>query len=84
MEQKEIPSGLGEPVRPVIRILAALIGFVGLFGLALAAILYFFGAPDIRFDLKTSVDLFLLTLFAAYGICIGVRGRAPTGILPWK
>jgi len=84
METNSIPSGLGKPVRPIIRILAAIIGFAGLFGLASAAFLFFVGAPDFRFDLNNAVSIFLMALLAAYGTCIGIRGRAPKGILPWK
>jgi hypothetical protein len=84
MEAKATPSGLGKPVRALVRILAALIGFVGLFGLVLSALLFFIGAPDSRFDLKTAAELFLFAFFAIYGTCIGVRGKAPSGIVPWK
>jgi hypothetical protein len=81
---KSTPSGLGKPVRPLIRILAALIGFVGLFGLALSAYLFVVGAPDSRFDLEAASGLLLMALFATYGTCIGIRGKAPTGFVPWK
>ena len=75
---------MGKPVRPFIRILAALIGFVGLFGLALSALLFIIGAPDNRFDLEAVAGLILMALLAIYGTCIGIRGKAPTGIVPWK
>ena len=75
---------MGKPVRPLIRIFAALIGLVGLFGLGLNAFLFYVGAPDIRFEFKTVADLSLLALAAAYGIGIGVSGKAPKGVLPWK
>ena len=60
MESKLTPSGLGQPVRPLIRILAALIGLVCLFGLILHAVLLYFGAPGYRLELKTVADLSLL------------------------
>jgi len=84
MEHKEIPSGLGKPVRPLIRLFAAFIGLVGLFGLGSYAFLFYAGAPDIRFEFKTVAVLSQFALAAAYGIGIGVSGKAPKGVLPWK
>lgn len=84
METKSTPSGLGQPVRPLIRVLAALIGLVGLFGLVLHAVLIYFGAPGYRLELKAAPELFVLAIFAVYGICIGFKGKAPKGVLPWK
>ena len=84
MEPNSTPSGLGQPVRPLIRVLAALIGLLGFVGLVLHAVLIYFDAPGYRLELKTASELFLFALFAAYGICIGLRGKAPKGLLPWK
>ena len=84
MESKSTPMGLGQPVRPLIRVLAALIGLACLFALVLDAVLTYFRAPGYQLDIRAAPELFLLALFAAYGICIGVRGKAPMGVLPWK
>ena len=84
MKPESLPSGLGKPVRPLIRILAALIGLVCLISLGLSAFLFFVGAPDIRLETKTVVDLCLSALVAVYAIGIAVSGKAPKGIWPWK
>jgi len=84
METDSTPSELGQPVRPLIRVLAALIGLVGLFGLVSHAVLIYVGAPGYRLELKTAPELFLFAICAAYGVCIGLRGKAPKGLLPWK
>ena len=81
---KSTTTGLGQPVRPLIRVLAAIIGSVSLLALVLHAVLTYLGAPGYKLDVSASPELFLFALFAAYGICIGVRGKAPKGVLPWK
>ena len=84
MESKSTPTGFGQPVRPFIRALAAIIGSVSLIGLVLHAVLTYLGAPGYKLDVSAAPELFLLALFAVYGICMGVRGKAPMGVLPWK
>lgn len=82
--KREIPSGLGQPVGPLIRVLAALLGLIGVFNLGLAAILFFLGAPIIQLNLMTVADLVISALLVFYGFGIGLKGRAPNGIWPWK
>ena len=84
MESKSTPSGLGQPIRPLLRALAAIIGSVSLLALVLHVVLTYLGVPGYQLDVSAAPELFLLALFAAYGICIGVRGKAPMGVLPWK
>ena len=84
MKNESIPSGLGQPVRPFIRILAAFIGLVNLFALGLYGYLFFIGVRDTQFELKTVGELLLLSVLAAYGVSIGIRGKAPNGVLPWR
>ena len=84
MKTKSTPTGLGQPVRLSIRILAALIGLAGLITLVLHATLIYFGAPGYRLELRVMPMLLLCAVFAAYGISIAFRGKAPVGLLPWK
>lgn len=84
MQTKSIPTGLGQPVRPFIRIFAALIGLAGLIALALHAALIYFCAPGYRLEMRAVPVLLLCAMFAAYGIFIAFRGKAPVGLLPWK
>ena len=65
-------------------VLAAIVGWVCLLALVLHAVLVYLGAPGYRLELRDAPELLLLALFAAYGICIGFRGKAPAGLLPWK
>ena len=84
METKSTPTGLGQPVRPPVRFLAAIVGWVCFLALVLHAALVYLGAPGYRLELREAPELLLLAVFAAYGICIGFRGKAPAGLLPWK
>ena len=67
-----------------MRIFAALIGLVGLLTLVLYAALIYFGAPGYRLELRAMPILLFCAMFAAYGISIAFRGKAPVGFLPWK
>lgn len=84
MKTKMTPTGLGQPVRPLIRILAALIVVAGPITLVLHATLIYFDAPGYRLEMRAVPVLLLCAMFAAYGISIAFRGRAPVGLLPWK
>ena len=84
MKTKLIPTLLGQPVRRFIRIFAALIGLAGLITLVLHAALIYFGTPGYRLELGAMPMLLFCAVFAAYGISIAFRGKAPVGLLPWK
>jgi hypothetical protein len=84
MNQNTNVSGLGRPVRPLIRVLAGVIGAAGIVGFALAASLWWLGAPQFRLNVGTAFDLLAFVAMAAYGTSIAVRGKAPRGIVPWR
>ena len=84
MKQSTTESGLGQPVRPLIRALAGVIGVVGVVSFALGASLWWLGAPQFRLDVETALALAACAALAAYGISIAVRGKAPRGIVPWR
>lgn len=84
MKTKLTPTGFRQPVRAFIRIFAVFIGLASLITLALHAALIYSGASGYRLELGEMPMLLLCAMFAAYGISIGFRGRAPVGLLPWK
>ena len=84
MKQSTTESGLGQPVRPIIRVLAGVIGVVGVVGFALGASLWWLGAPQFILNVDTAFALISFAALAAYGISIAVRGKAPRGIVPWR
>ena len=78
------PTGLGQVVHPIFRFLAGTIGFVGILTLGLSVFLSYVGKTPLQMDVKTIIDLALSTILGVYGVSIAIRGKAPSGILPWK
>ncbi len=84
MRTVSTPTGLGKSVNPFVRLLAGIIGFVGILGWGLSVFLSYVGAMPLRMDATTVAELVLFTVFAVYGLSIAIRGKAPSGVLPWK
>ena len=84
MRQVQTPSGLGKPVRPFIRFLAAVIGLVGALGLVLIVFLAYFGAGNLKVEFATVSEILLFGFFAGHGLRIAFTGNAPRGVMPWQ
>ena len=72
-----VAPGWGEKVHPLIRVLAACIGLVGILSIALSAFLIYFGRRDLQVNLENIFDFVAFPLMAFYGTSIAISGRAP-------
>ena len=78
------PIGLCREVHPLFRFFAGTIGLVGVLGLGLIVFMYFIGKSSLGLSARNIIDLALFTALAVYGLSIAIRGKIPSGILPWK
>lgn len=76
--------GPGRRVGPIIRLLAGLMGVIGLATLGAVASLVAMGSPRSFLNVGDLFGIACCFLMALYGLAIAVRGRTPSGVIPWK
>jgi hypothetical protein len=84
LKPDEFVYGWGEPVHPLVRLAATIIGIVGILSLALSAFLIYFGKRDLQMNVENAFDWIGSGLMAWFGVLVAISGKAPGKSVPKK